>query len=182
MPKKMVINEHNKQIKKNESIDIITAAIKIKKENFLFKAFLEKEIYRVVEINGQSSLYDLAQLLIKSFGFDFDHAFGFFGIPDEHDKQYYDSGESYELFADLDNAQETMKMLERCPKSVKKTKIADVFTSTKKQLIFLFDYGQEWEFLVNCIDIQDTQKAKKSSGRIIRAMSKGKAPEQYAQC
>jgi hypothetical protein len=38
----------------------------------------EKSIYRDIEIEASKSLYSLAEAIVAAFGFDFDHAFGFY--------------------------------------------------------------------------------------------------------
>jgi hypothetical protein len=46
-------------------------------ETLIFRASLGKDVYREFEIADMSSLYVLAQAIVWSFEFDFDHAFGF---------------------------------------------------------------------------------------------------------
>ncbi len=45
---------------------------------YQFKVSLDKNIYRVIEIKDSNSLYNFAKAITKAFGFDFDHAFGFY--------------------------------------------------------------------------------------------------------
>ncbi len=58
------------------------------------------KVYRDIEIDNRKSLYDLAAAIVRAFGFDFDHAFGFFS---KLTGQIYNSPVRYELFADLDD-------------------------------------------------------------------------------
>ena len=46
-------------------------------ETFIFRASLKPKIHRDFEISSASSLYTLAQAIVRFFDFDFDHAFGF---------------------------------------------------------------------------------------------------------
>src|ERR1044072_5243227 len=66
----------------------------------IFRVRLWPKVYRDVEIDSRKSLYDLAAAIVRAFGFDFDHAFGFFSKLTGH---IYDSPARYELFADLDD-------------------------------------------------------------------------------
>ena len=46
----------------------------------IIRAALERDasIHRDIEIEDAKSLYKLAEAIVSSFGFDFDHAFGFY--------------------------------------------------------------------------------------------------------
>jgi len=88
-------------------------------------------------VGGDCSLYQFAAFIIKTVGFDFDHSFEFC----DNLKNPYRSKERYTLFADLGE--------EADDPGVKKTKIAEVFTPRRK-LLFHFDYGDDWFFLVTC--------------------------------
>jgi hypothetical protein len=52
--------------------------------------------YRVLEVPREYTLYQLARAINDSFGFYFDHPFGFYN----HLTRYYDATEAYKLFAD----------------------------------------------------------------------------------
>ncbi len=134
---------------------------------YQLKVSLDKKIYRVIEIEGSSSLYSFAKAITKAFGFDFDHAFGFYNnIKDE-----YKSTEKFELFFDMGEADENSQ-------SVKNTKVVKVFFP-KKQMLFLFDYGDDWHFLVDCLDILEA-KSNLKYPKVTKVV--GKAPEQYPEC
>jgi hypothetical protein len=53
--------------------------------------------FRVLEIPGDFTLYSLAEAIVDSFGFYFDHPFGFY----DNIKKWPNSNEGYELFADI---------------------------------------------------------------------------------
>ncbi len=42
------------------------------------RASLKPRVYRDIEIESDHSLFELAQVITRAFGFDFEHAFGFF--------------------------------------------------------------------------------------------------------
>ena len=127
---------------------------------------LESKIYREIEISSEASLYKLAEAINTVFGFDFDHAFGFY----DNLRNIYDSKMAYELFADMEDPS-----IEGA-KSVKKSKVSDAFDSDGKTWAFLFDYGDEWLFQVKRIGHRD-QSAAKSFWKLIKSV--GDAPPQY---
>jgi len=101
---------------------------------------------RDLEVTGTISLYTFAKGIVGGFGFDFDHAFGFYDKTDFRDQ---DSQEKYELFADMDDDGFGDPFDDRPKaKSVKNTKVAKVFAEPGKAMQFVFDYGDEWRFLV----------------------------------
>lgn len=114
-------------------------------------------------IGGNLSLYDFAAFLIKAVGFDFDHAFEFC----DNVENPYNSSESYSLFADMGEGDGEA--------GVKETLIADVF-KPKKQMLFHFDYGDDWFFLITCTEVK-ASTAKRPFKKIIS--KKGTPPEQY---
>ena len=117
-----------------------------------------------IAVGGNCSLHALAALIIKAVGFDFDHAFQFC----DNFKDPYRSKERYTLFADMGNG-------EPGDGSVKKTGIAEVFRPNRK-MIFHFDYGDDWFFLVTCTKVAESS-AKKPFKKVIA--THGKPPVQY---
>ena len=135
-------------------------------ETLVFRASLRPKIYRDIEIAGTGSLYALAQAIVRSFDFDFDHAFGFYS---KLKGNIYDSPVRYELFVDIGEG-------EGDARSVKRTRIIKAFPSVGTKMRFLFDYGDEWEFLVELVE----RKPKDPKGKLPRLLiSAGKAPAQY---
>ena len=135
-------------------------------ETLVFRASLRPKIYRDIEIAGTGSLYTLAQAIVRSFDFDFDHAFGFYS---KLKGNIYDSPVRYELFVDIGEG-------EGDARSVKRTRIVKAFPSVGTKMRFLFDYGDEWEFLVELVE----RKAKEPQVKLPRLLiSAGKAPAQY---
>ena len=106
------------------------------KEVYLIKATLSDwygkvkgQPFRVLAIPEDYSLYKLAEAIVGSFDFYFDHPFGFY----DNIKNWTHSKEGYELFADIGEESEF--------EGVKKTKIGKVFNRVGKRMLFLFDYG-----------------------------------------
>jgi len=136
-------------------------------DTLIIRATLKAGIYRDIEIEASKSLYRLAEAIVSAFGFDFDHAFGFYsGLTDA---AMFRVGPKYELFADMGEADPGVF-------GVKKTKVAQAFPAIGHTMLFLFDYGDEWHFKVK---LTNTAKkiAKVRYPRIVA--SRGEAPEQY---
>jgi len=123
---------------------------------------------REIEINSGASLFRLAEAILAAFGFDLDHAFGYYDNLDDH----YDSTDVHTSFADfLDDTDPDHG------KSVKKTRVSAVFSPGTRRL-FLFDYGDEWHFLLTCLDTGRPGRAGQPAKVVA---SKGKAPPQYPE-
>ena len=122
-------------------------------------------VYRDIEIASSDSLYDLAEAIVRAFGFDFDHAFGFYtGLT----RKTMQAQPRYELFADMDKSTDAQ--------SVKKTSVARAFPKVGRKMMFLFDYGDEWLFRVEVVGLGE-KVAKARYPKIVA--SAGASPEQY---
>jgi hypothetical protein len=138
-------------------------------DTLIFRVELEGEgsIYRDIEIEASKSLHKLAEAIVSAFGFDFDHAFGFYaGLTPA---TMYKKKPRYELFADMGDADAGVI-------GVKKTKAGDAFPAVGHQMMFLFDYGDEWLFRVSFKDT-GSKAAKTKYPRVVA--SQGEAPLQY---
>jgi hypothetical protein len=116
-----------------------------------------------LRLTGEWSLYDLAEFLIKTLGFDFDHCFEFC----DNLKNPYKSKIRYTLFADIGEDADDP--------GVRNTLVSAVFKA-KTKMLFHFDYGDDWYFLVSCTEIKDS--TSKSKSRKVLATA-GDPPEQY---
>ena len=70
-------------------------------ETLIIRAALAGAVYRDVEIEASKSLHKLAEAILSAYGFDFDHAFGFYG-GDPFARPRAEP--RYELFADMGEA------------------------------------------------------------------------------
>jgi hypothetical protein len=120
--------------------------------------------FRVLAVSQEATLYGLAETIVDSFHFAFDHAFGFY----DNVTKWPNSNEAYELFADIG---EESKF-----KSVKGARVNKVFDKVKKKMLFLFDYGEEWHFIVELTGIE---LAKDGGEYPFVVESVGDAPPQY---
>ena len=128
----------------------------------------EPEVYRDIEIDSGKSLYDLAKAIVRAFGFNFDHAFGFYtGLTGA---TMMEAQPKYELFADMGEESDA--------RSVKRTPMAEGFPGVGHTMLFLFDYGDEWLFRVKVIGLGE----KVARARYPKVLAKvGPAPEQYPE-
>ena len=135
-------------------------------ETLVFRAALKPKVYRDFEIADTSTLYALAQAIVRCFDFDFDHAFGFYS---KLKGNIYASPIRYELFVDMGEGEGEAR-------SVKRTRIVDAFPSVGAKMRFLFDYGDGWEFLVELVKRRPKEPKVKLPRLLISA---GEAPAQY---
>src|SRR6516225_9086468 len=133
---------------------------------FIFRASLKPKIYRDFEISYAVFCLKMDKAIVRFFDFDFDHAFGFYsGLKGN----IHHSPAQYELFVDLGEG-------EGDARSVKRTRVAVAFPSVGAKMRFLFDYGDEWVFLVELVG----RKPKDPKVRLPRLLlAAGKAPAQY---
>jgi hypothetical protein len=134
----------------------------------VLRASFKPKVYRDIEIEGSKSLSALAEAIVMAFDFEFDHPFGFYS---DLKNPYSREGERYELFADMEDGDGDSEA-----GSVERTTVAEVFGVPGKQMLFLFDYGDDWRFV---IEARGTgQKAPKTRyPRLVTSV--GTAPEQY---
>lgn len=144
-------------------------------KTYIFKTNLlrDKKISRDIEIKENANLYKLAEAIIGAYDFDFDHAFGFFSAIGE---RYSDSKRKYELFTDLIEEGEDIEPTGA--KSVKKTKIGEVWKAIGDKMLFLFDYGDNWLFVVELAGFGAAESKTKYPSITKRI---GQAPEQYPE-
>lgn len=151
---------------------------KQEKEMYIFKVTLHDRLgrakgtpHRILAIPTRFTLYELAKEIVHAFDFYFDHCFGFFDNVGSWTK----SKECYELFRDLEKEQGLEPT--RC-QSVKKTKVGQVFTKVGKKMLFLFDYGDEWHFIVELKGIESPQR---NTHHPLILESQGEPPPQYGE-
>lgn len=136
------------------------------KNTIALRIALDAHVYREIEISGEASLYKLAEVINNVFGFDFDHAFGFY----DDLKNTYNSKNVYELFKDI--GEPTVEHA----KSVKRSRVQDAFDKDGRTFAFLFDYGDDWLFEVKRVSARPSE-APKNFWKLIKSV--GDAPKQY---
>ncbi|MBE0515888.1 MAG: plasmid pRiA4b ORF-3 family protein [Methanophagales archaeon] len=125
---------------------------------YIFKVALAKDRWRRIEISADHTLFDLHRAIQKAYNFDDDHLYSFFmdGKPWSHERftsPYEDEGPW-----------------------VDDVRIGELGLFVGQNILYLFDYGDEWHFRVDLEEIR-TEGRKPSKPTIIE--KKGKAPEQY---
>ena len=137
-------------------------------QTHVFRVALQHEpaILREIEVISSRTLVDLAKAIIGAFNFEFDHAFGFYSnLTGPYEGR---SGTSYELFADMGEGTDSL--------SVKRTRVAAAFPEVGHRMLFLFDYGDDWRFVVEVLGIGN----KEPGVRYPRVLKKvGTSPQQY---
>lgn len=130
----------------------------------ILRASLRARLYRDIEVSSSSTLADLAEAIIAAFGFDMDHAYGFYS---KLTGKLFDSPQRFELFADIEGSGS---------RSVTGTRVIAAFQKVGSAMTFLYDYGDEWRFRVEVIGTRQAQP----DANYPRIVSKvGKAPPQY---
>ena len=137
---------------------------------FKTQLFHAKKIQREIEIPADFSLYELASAIVAAYDFNFDHAFGFFRkVTAGWD---FKDVEKYELFADMED--QGIEPVDAG--GVKKTKVSQVWKNPKDQMLFLFDYGDDWRWIITLKAFSEKQSGVKYP-RVLFA--KGESLEQY---
>jgi hypothetical protein len=129
------------------------------------RASWKPHVYRDIEIESDQSLFELAHVITKAFGFDFEHAFGFFN---RLTGRVFSSPVRYELFEDEEAGGEA--------RNVHQATIAQAFPRKNSKMLFVYDYGDEWRFRV---EVRDISKPPPDSAVPRVTAEVGKAPEQY---
>jgi hypothetical protein len=128
--------------------------------------------YRIIEIPKESSLELLAIAVLAAFEFDFTHAFGFY----DNLRNWTKSDERYEVFRDMENDQLIQMYPYETGKSVRDTQVGEAFDIKGKKLLFLYDYGYEWHFILR---VKKFVIYDDSAEYPVLAESVGEAPLQY---
>jgi hypothetical protein len=104
-------------------------------QTHVFRVSLSPKVYRDFEILSARNLYiyDLASEIVRVFGFDFDHAFGFYS---KLTGDVFGSPVKYELFADMGESE---------ARSVKRTRIVEAFPAVGAKMTFLAARQSRWE-------------------------------------
>ena len=119
--------------------------------------------YRIIAVPGSANLYQFAAVIIESFDFYFDHAFGYYDS-----KNPVKSKTGFELFADIGE--------ESKYPGVKKTPVSAAFLEIGRKMFFLFDYGDDWWFEIELTEFRKPQTRTKYPVLLEKI---GESPEQY---
>src|SRR6266481_355546 len=145
-------------------------------KTFIFEVQLlgHGNVSRTIEIPEAFSLYRLAEAVIGAFGFDFDHAFGFFD-SDQGSGHIFAAERKYDLFTDM--IEQGQDIEPTGAGSVKKTMVSEVWQKQGDRMVMLFDYGDDWRFTV-LVKAEGVWDKKKKYPAVLEKT--GRAPKQYA--
>lgn len=104
-----------------------------------FKVAIDPQNYVIIDAKSNQSLYDLAQTVATAFDAYVDKMFGYYSRTTGN---VLESEEIYELLPDASNINHNYH-------DPKDATLGKVFIKSKKMLL-LFDYGNEWGFIVEC--------------------------------
>lgn len=131
----------------------------------LIKVQLEPKCYRVIRISTAASLDDLHLAIQHIIGFDNDHLYAFF----LNGKPNYTTGN---VFADPRGS----VMEPEYPADL--LSLGEIGLYPGKELLYVFDFGDNWQFPVQILAIEDTTEITPDiTFKLIE--TKGEAPEQY---
>lgn len=122
-----------------------------------------------IHIDSSNSLSTLAQVILKAFKFNYDHPFGFYSSLDNP----FNAKEKYELFTEIDDIEPTYDAL-----GVTHVRLSKVFPQAGKEMLFLFDYGDYWQFIVG---LEGKVSAPGKSHHPVILEVNGQIPEQYPE-
>jgi hypothetical protein len=128
--------------------------------------------HRVIEIPKESSLELLAIAVLAAFEFDFTHAFGFY----DNLRNWTKSDKRYEMFRDMESDQLIQMYPYETGKSVRNTQVREVFDIKGKKMLFLYDYGDEWHFI---LQVKKFVTQDDNAEYPVLVESIGEAPSQY---
>jgi hypothetical protein len=147
-------------------------------KTYIFKVKLkyDKRVWRKIEVLGSQTLDDLHIAIQEAFNFDADHLYSFFMSGKAWDisdfEYYHPDADGGPLEADLSLIRGS-KPEPRLPATT--VRIESLKFKPKQKFLYLFDYGDEWQFEVEFLKEGSSEKARYP--RIID--SRGEAPQQY---
>lgn len=127
------------------------------KGNFIFKVSLG-DIWRTIAISSEDTLHHLHEVIQDAFRFDDDHLYAFY----MDNRKWSDYKFEHPFSEEGPWAHEVL--------------IGDLDLLVNQSILYLFDFGDEWTFDVNLIDIR-TDEPLLPEAKITK--KKGKSPEQY---
>ncbi|MCL2814581.1 MAG: plasmid pRiA4b ORF-3 family protein [Oscillospiraceae bacterium] len=125
---------------------------------FEFKVSLSKRCYRTIRCLPEHTFEDLHLAIQKAFEFDNDHLYSFYLDGKRHS--------SYEISAPYSER----------PPFTDEVRLGDERLTNRQRILYLFDYGDCWEFDI-VLDVKNETDLKLKNPEIIKSV--GESPEQY---
>lgn len=124
---------------------------------YLFKVKLSSSCWRTLQFSSSHTLLDLHNLIQKAFDFDDDHLYAFYMDGNKYSKHYYNAPMDYH------------------GPYVNEAKIGELNLYEGQSFLYLFDFGDEWEFNIHLLKITEGEEV-----RVPQIKEKfGEAPDQY---
>lgn len=127
-----------------------------------------REIWREIEIAGNQTLEDLGQAIPDAFGFDDPHLWSFFLSGKAWDEETEYALDGSEFLGDKPMHVAGRALIRDLPFPGK---------TGKKEFLFLFDFGDQWEFGVKLLGTSEALEPRVAYPRVVA--SQGEAPAQY---
>ncbi|KAB7667711.1 plasmid pRiA4b ORF-3 family protein [Bacillus sp. B1-b2] len=124
---------------------------------FTLKVSLSKSCSRTFQISSSHTLLDLHELIQESFEFDDDHLYSFYMDGKKYSKDYYNSPK------------------DAIGPFVNEMQIRSLQLMEGQRFLYLFDFGDEWEFDIEVLAISEGESILKPKVLDV----KGTAPMQY---
>ena len=126
--------------------------------HYVFKASLDRDLWRRIAIDGEALLDDLAGAILDAYEFDRDHLYEFsyrnrFGVQESVHHSYMDEGPWTD-----------------------EVRVGDVPLAVGQSMTYLFDFGDQWLFEVT---LEQVDADKKPPQQPVILDGRGDAPEQY---
>jgi hypothetical protein len=151
--------EHLKPIFPNHALlnSVKSETYNKQKGNYTFKVMLDKATWRKIKLSYKHTLEDLHLSIQEAFDFDNDHLYSFFMDGKRYSQNAYHSSHGNEdPFTD-------------------DAVIGELGLYTGQKILYLFDYGDSWEFMAQLVAIDKEEELKEPQVTEI----KGEAPPQY---
>ena len=128
-------------------------------ETYVIKVLLKRGVWRRFQLSSRHTLHDLHKVILKAYEFDDDHLYAFFmeGTPWKG-AAYWSPHNDEGPFTN-------------------KIKLGSLDLVTKQKFLYLFDFGDEWRFLVQI------EKIIKDGTGVLKPTileTCGESPEQYS--
>lgn len=153
-------------------------------KTYVFKIKLKhcKKIWRKVEIQSDQTLHSLAYAILDAFKFDYDHLYSFFmsnKLWDKYSEIAHPDSRSDaddDVYSFLDEIRGTVTPK---PKIADEVKLNSLKLVPKQKFLFLYDYGDCWQFEVEFVKEIENANSDIKYPRVIE--SQGGSPIQYAR-
>jgi hypothetical protein len=126
--------------------------------NYLLQIGLTKEISRTIRFNAEHTLEDVHLAIQDAYKFENDHLYAFYLNTGLWTEENYFTPES-----DMGQATDSVKL-------------GELNLITGQRFVYLFDFGDEWQFVIDVLEIDETSPEVTKPKLVGKT---GRAPKQY---